>query len=235
MDPRLKGKYSILLREKQMRFDLHIHSSYSDDSYISPEDIIKAAEKRGLDGIAFSDHNTLEGYHNGKDLDTDLIIVPSVEVSTSGGHVMAIGVQEEIEDRLPIAETIDRIEEQGGLAIAVHPFRTSSGLGEKNVRANEWAAIEGMNGRCSGRNNKKAQEMAADLNLPVTGGSDAHRLKTVGKAITILEDVEEWEDIVLEIRRGNTGLGGESRTFLEHIFYLRRTLSRWINRGFRRI
>ncbi|MFP4000511.1 MAG: PHP-associated domain-containing protein [Thermoplasmata archaeon] len=218
-----------------MKFDLHIHSSYSDDSYISPEDIIKTAEQRGLDGIALNDHNTLEGYRSVKEYDTDLIIAPALEVSTSGGHVMALGVQEEIEDRLSIPETKDRIEERGGLAIALHPYRTPSGLGEKNVRANEWAAIEGLNGRCSKRNNKRAQDLAASLGLPSVAGSDAHRLKSVGKAFTVLEDVDDWGDILSQIKNGETDFGGESRTYWDHIFYIKRTLSRWIKRGFTRI
>lgn len=218
-----------------MKFDLHIHSSYSDDSDVSPKRIIETAESIGLDGIAFHDHNTLEGYQAGKDIDTDLIIVPAIEVSTLRGHVMALGVQEKVEDRLSIEETIDRIEERGALAIAVHPFRTPSGLGEKNVRDNEWDAIEGLNGRCSSRNNKRSRDMASDLGLPLIGGSDAHRLETVGKAFTVLEKVEGWEDVVREINEGNTDVGGQSRTFSEHVFYMKRTLSRWVRRGFKRI
>ncbi|MBS3782016.1 MAG: PHP domain-containing protein [Candidatus Thermoplasmatota archaeon] len=218
-----------------MKFDLHIHSAYSDDSDITPKDIIKIAETKDLDGIAFLDHNTLDGYLKSKYLDTDLIIVPAMEVSTKQGHIMALGVQEEIEDRLSIEETIDRVEERSGLAIAVHPFRTASGLGEINIRQNNWDAIEGMNGRCKEANNKKSRDLAADLDLPVTGGSDAHRLEDVGKAFTIFENVEDWEDVIREVSRGNTEVGGESRTFCDYIFYLRRTFFRWIKRGFKKI
>ncbi len=218
-----------------MRFDLHIHSSYSDDSDLSPKKIIETAESIGLDGIAIHDHNSLEGYRSVKDVETDLIIVPAIEISTSGGHVMGLGLQEKVEPRLSVAETIDRIREQGGLAIAVHPYRIASGLGEKNVRANDWDAIEGLNGRCGKSNNKKARALAEDLEVPATGGSDAHRMNTIGKAFTILEGPLDWEDAVREISRGDTDVGGDSRTFLEHTFYLKRTISRWIKRGFKRI
>ncbi len=218
-----------------MKFDLHVHSSYSDDSDISPKDIIRTAEKIGLDGLAFLDHNTLEGYLRSKDIETDIIIVPAMEVSTMSGHVMALGVQEEIEAGLPVEETIARIKEQGALSVAVHPFRIVSGLGEKTVRENEWDAIEGMNGRCSKSNNTQSRKLAAELGVPTTGGSDSHRMESIGTAYTVLEDIEGWEDTIKEIKKGNTDVGGRSRTFSENLFYFRRTLSRWIKRGFKRI
>jgi hypothetical protein len=47
------------------RADLHIHTPASED-YAEPEvtflDILQEAERRGLDIIAFTDHNTVRGY-----------------------------------------------------------------------------------------------------------------------------------------------------------------------------
>ncbi len=218
-----------------MKFDLHIHSVYSDDSDMELVDIIRSAEAKGLDGIAILDHNTLDGYFKARDLETDLIIVPAMEVSTKKGHIMALGVQEKIEDRLSIESTTERIRERGGLSIAVHPYRFRSGLGEKNVRDNDWDGIEGLNGRCLSQKNKKAQKMAHDLRLPTTGGSDAHRLKSIGEAFTILKKVDDWEEVIQEVQKGNTEVGGRSRTLSQNLFYFKRTFSRWVKRGFKRI
>jgi len=44
-----------------MKYDLHIHSKYSHDSLLSPDNILKVARKRGLGGIAVTDHNTILG------------------------------------------------------------------------------------------------------------------------------------------------------------------------------
>ncbi len=218
-----------------MKFDLHIHSAYSDDSDIPPEKIIKTAEIKDLDGIAFLDHNTLDGYFKAKDLDTDLIIVPAMEVSTREGHVMALGIQEEIEERLSIEATTEKIRERGGLSIAVHPHRFWSGLGGKNVKENDWDGIEGLNGRSWEWNNNKAQKIADDLGLPVTGGSDAHRLKSIGEAFTLFENIGDWEDVIGEVKKGNTKVGGKSRNLSQNLFYVKRTFTRWVKRGFRRI
>lgn len=218
-----------------MKFDLHIHSIYSDDSDIEPTDIIKTAEEIGLDGIAFLDHNTLDGYFKAKNLETDLIIVPAMEVSTRDGHIMALGVEEKIEGRLSIEATTEMIREKGGLSIAVHPYRFRSGLGEKNVRDHDWDGLEGLNGRCLKRKNKKSQKMARDLDLPVIGGSDAHRLKSIGKAFTLFGNVKDWEQVIEEVKKGKTEVGGKSRTKSQNLFYVKRTFSRWVKRGFKRI
>lgn len=43
-----------------MKYDLHIHSKYSSDGVLEPERIIKIATKRGLNGIAITDHDTIK-------------------------------------------------------------------------------------------------------------------------------------------------------------------------------
>ncbi len=218
-----------------MRFDLHIHSRYSEDSKSTLEDIIEKARRENLDGLALMDHNTLEGFFEAQKIDTELIIIPGMEVSTDDGHVMALGVQEDIETRLSIPETIDRIREKGGLAVAAHPSRFWSGMGKENALGNSWDAVEGMNGRSWEIKNNRAQKIAEDLDLPVTGGSDSHRVKTVGKAYTIIEDVERWEDLIPKVEKGDTDVGGNSRDFAQTFFYVRRALGGWMKRGFKRI
>ena len=47
--------------DKVSKFDFHIHSKYSFDSFMDIEKIIKVAKKRGIDGIAIADHNTIKG------------------------------------------------------------------------------------------------------------------------------------------------------------------------------
>ncbi len=199
------------------------------------KDIIKTAKIKDLDGIALLDHNTLDGYFESQRLDTDLIIVPGMEISTHSGHIIALGIEEEIEPRLSVAATIRKIREKGGISIASHPRRFWSGLGEKQIRTNDWDAIEGLNGRSLKWNNRRAQKMAEELDLPVTGGSDAHRLKRIGEAFTILENVENWEDVIQEVKKGNTDVGGKGRKLSQNLFYVKRTFSRWVRRGFRRI
>jgi len=54
-----------------MKYDLHIHSKYSYDGILEPRDIVKIAIKRGLDGIAITDHNTVKGALEAKKYEYD--------------------------------------------------------------------------------------------------------------------------------------------------------------------
>jgi len=218
-----------------MKLDMHVHSTYSGDSNGKPKDILKKAKAVGLDGLAIMDHNTLKGYRSIKDIDTPLILVPGIEVSTQEGHVMAIGIQEEVGKQTTIAEAIDRINEQGAIAAAPHPYRYWSGMTEENLFSNKWTAIEGINGRSWHRKNVKAKKAAERMNLPIIGGSDAHRLKTVGKAYTIFDNIDSWEDVITQIKKGKVDAGGKDRTYVQTFFYIRRAIFGYIRRGFKRI
>ena len=53
-----------------MKYDLHVHSRYSYDGILSPEEIVKIAIKKGLNGIAITDHNTIRGSQEAKNYET---------------------------------------------------------------------------------------------------------------------------------------------------------------------
>ena len=63
--------------------DLHVHSNHSDGLHL-PQELVKRAEKIGLEGIALTDHDTLDGLRDFMDAptSTDLHRVPGVEIST---------------------------------------------------------------------------------------------------------------------------------------------------------
>lgn len=218
-----------------MRFDLHVHTEHSGDSKVPVEDALQTVKEKGLDGVAFTDHNTMSGYRKAKGLDPPLIIVPGEEVSTPVGHVLALGIEDEISRQPSIKDAIQKIRQQGGLAVAPHPYRTWSGIGEENLLKNDWDAVECRNGRSWRRKNGMAEKVARDKGYPVTAGSDAHRLKSVGKTYTEVREIENWEDVIREIREGHSMLGGENRSFIQTFFYVRRALFGWVRRGFKRI
>ncbi len=77
----------------QIKADLHVHTTYSKDSLITPKDLIYYAKKRGLNAVAVTDHNQLEGaYKIAKE--TDFLIIPGMEVSSADGHIVALNVKE---------------------------------------------------------------------------------------------------------------------------------------------
>ncbi len=216
-----------------MKFDLHVHTEHSNDCRSSVRDVLNIAKKKGLHGLAFMDHNTLDAYWEAED--TELVIIPAVEISTPAGHVGALGVKDRIGKQPDVKTAITRISDLGGLAIALHPYRFWSGIGEKEVRNNRWGAIEGLNARTGVKCNLKAQRLADELKIPVIGGSDAHQLEYVGKGYTVVKNVNSWRDLLDEIKKGRTVLGGSHPSSKDTFRYVKKSVSEWIGRGFSRM
>ena len=192
-----------------MRFDLHIHSNHSSDSGLSVDDIIRRAVEKGLDGIAICDHNTVTGsYHARKrvrELDLPLIVLPGSEVSTTAGHLIVLGIRDNIPPGLTPQETIGIVRQKGGVVIAAHPFKIGS-IG--NIEGLDVDAVETFNSRCIFGENKKARMMAVELGKPQVGGSDSHMLGTIGFGYTEIDAQPDEASVLNAIRNGKTRPGG---------------------------
>jgi predicted metal-dependent phosphoesterase TrpH len=70
----------------KMKADLHVHSTASDGS-LSPAELVSLAMDRGLDVMAIADHDSVGGITPALDAarDTDLVLVPAVELSAVHG------------------------------------------------------------------------------------------------------------------------------------------------------
>jgi|Deesub1362A_J573_1020465.scaffolds.fasta_scaffold01130_15 hypothetical protein len=192
------------------RFDLHIHSKYSYDCTSQIEEIIKYAKKRGLSGIAITDHDTMEGSLKAKKMEKELKIIMGMEISSDKGHIIALGIEEPIKAR-KVNEIVEEVHERGGICVVPHPFyKLHHGMGEipKGVDA-----IETFNSRfLIGINNIRAKKVAEELKIAQTGGSDAHSPNCVGFGFTISPS----EDVIEEIRKSRTKSGGERTPLLSY-------------------
>lgn len=221
-----------------LRVDLHLHSHYSPDSAVPVRDILKTAARRGIQGVAITDHNRLQGSEEALALapELGLLTLRGMELSTQEGHVLAYGLQEAVPPWLSTEEAVERIREQGALAVAAHPYRFWSGLGEEVVRATPFQGLETLNSRTVRRHNRRAERLARDLRLPVTAGSDAHRLADVGRGILLLaEGIEGEEDFLLALRRGEGRPAGLSRGPGHTARYVVKAVGEWFLRGFRKM
>lgn len=214
-----------------MRFDLHIHSNFSSDSSLAVDDILMQAVKNGLDGIAICDHNTVEGSLQGikraRELDLSLLVLPGTEVSTTEGHVLVLGVRENIQPNLTPTETIRIAHQKGGVVIAAHPFKIRS---LSIVDGLDMDAIETFNSRCIFGENMKAKEMALSLGKPEVGGSDSHMLATVGLGYTDIDAEKNEEAVLTGIREGRTSSGGRVAPLYVVIVQVMRGAFRRLNR-----
>jgi predicted metal-dependent phosphoesterase TrpH len=191
-----------------MKIDLHIHSKYSNDSLLEPEEIIKIAKKKGLGGIAVTDHNTIKGGLAANKIDKDFVIV-GAELRTEYGDVVGLFLNEEIRSNRFI-EVVEEIRDQDGLVVLAHPFR--KGIKFPADLLKHVDLIEGFNARSPKDLNGKAKELARSSGMPMTAGSDAHLGFEVGRGRTIVNS-----EVRKELGKGETKIEGEeSNYYLVH-------------------
>jgi predicted metal-dependent phosphoesterase TrpH len=196
------------------KIDLHCHSFFSGDGVSSPESLIAAARKKGLDGFALTDHNTSDGIRymydkglareDGQPVD-NFLVVPGVEVTTDEGHLLCLGVILPFLKGMPAQEVCQIVHAMSGLTIPPHPYDLfRAGIREAVLDTLAIDALEVFNAATTfKRYNKRAFDYAQRRKLPMTAGSDAHHEAAIGTAYTILDAPELTTAAVLaQIKRG---------------------------------
>ncbi len=207
------------------KMDSHIHSKYSPDSKSKLEDIFKVAKKKDIEIIGISDHNTVEGSKKAQKLSKDynLLVIPSIEVSTLEGHILGFGCEENIKRDLQAAETIDLIHDQGGLAIIPHPycFYRHGLLCKENYKELKIDAIETKNARfIIGYCNNKAKKLSKKENLPGLGASDAHFYKFVGDCYSKIDCEKDIDSVLKSIKKAKVEALGKGTSNIKLSKYL---------------
>lgn len=104
--------------------DFHVHSSTWSDGTITPWGLVLEASREGLDVIAITGHNQVSDGQVGRRF-SQLIGGPTVivgeEILAHDHHVIAVGVERVVDWRASVADEIDDVHRQGGVAIAAHP------------------------------------------------------------------------------------------------------------------
>jgi len=196
-----------------MKIDMHCHSFYSDDGLCSPEALLKSAKKRGLDGIALTDHDTTKGWNRAikaaKELRMALILGEEIKIKRGRktmGEILGYFLKKEIDPKgKTIEQVIDEIKGQGGIAIIAHPYHWKKPFLQLDKYKNLVDGIEAFNARSqSKRGNQKAIDFAKKNKLAVTAGSDAHHSLEVGDAYLEVEasNLEEFKETILREKMG---------------------------------
>lgn len=215
-----------------LKLDLHIHSTYSPDSFSSVVAIHSRIKEIGFQGYALADHDTMNGLEEALQMSGDLAVIPAMEVSAKGAHVLVLDPTETMPAGLRISEVVDRVHDQGATAILAHPYglpRSWPNISE--VEGTSLDAIEVANSAqvpyeviC-----ELNRRLANRMNLPMTGGSDSHIPKTIGRSYTIVEsESTDYNDVIKAIKLGRTKVGGSHTRFGE---WFEKNVSKRLNRG----
>ncbi|MCD6591095.1 MAG: PHP domain-containing protein [Candidatus Aenigmarchaeota archaeon] len=210
-------------KEKWFKADFHIHSHFSPDSDMTPEDILKAVKRLKFDIIAVTDHNTIKGGIETKKLaeneGMDVKVVVGSEIKTKDGEVIGLNIKKEIPKNLSLIETCKRIKKQDGFLIIPHPFdKMRKGVGDHVYEIMKYIdAVEVFNARTLfTKFNRDAYEFAYNNNLPSVAGSDSHFSFEIGSAYTLIK-ARNIDDIFASIKRGFTKIKGRKTGLLPHL------------------
>lgn len=174
--------------------DLHIHTIYSYDGTATVPAALRRAREIGLDVIAITDHDEIAGALEAVKLASyyGVEVIPGSEITTAEGDLLALFIQEKIAPGLSLIETLLRVRDQGGVAIAAHPMASGMGMNSLKpvtilkalkhpVAKNVLLGIEAYNGTAIDRvSNHYARIFANTLSIAQTGNSDAHIIDTIG-------------------------------------------------------
>ena len=198
-----------------MIVDLHIHTTISGDSIITPDMLVSAAINAGLDGVCITEHG-IEKSRIAQELalEFDFPVFGGMEASTEFGDILIFGIDGYPRVIYKATELVEFVKEAGGVLIAAHPFRSNFGRSTyKNSLSVDAAcesrilqlvdAMETFNGWSTEEEAALCQEVSSTLGLKSTGGSDAHIPKQVGCCVTIFEDrIKNEAEFVEALKQG---------------------------------
>ena len=189
---------------EDIKFDMHLHSLYSQDSSIPVKNIVKCCQKTGILPLV-CDHNTIAGSEKVRDIlrktNPDLPQILAEEIMTRDGEIIGLFLQKEIRPFLSAEETLDEIRDQGALSIVPHPFCSyrqcalRSDVMERSIERID--IIEGFNGRVlDDWDNSMARGYAGRRGKPVSAGSDAHTSFELGRTYISLPPFSDQKELM---------------------------------------
>lgn len=192
-----------------MIIDLHLHEkSYSPDSFQALNDLTIRAKSLGLDAVCVTNHDNddiIDIIGQGASINGVRVFVGN-EVYTDKGDILVFGPRLPKWDRVPLKKLLDLVEEENGATIAAHPYRHNlRGIGDALYEHyDQITAVEAYNASTYPYDNYRARCTADELNLPITGAADSHRLSKLGVYATKFQHpVHTIEDLVSELKKGS--------------------------------
>jgi predicted metal-dependent phosphoesterase TrpH len=197
-----------------VRIDLHLHSRYSHDGQSTLEELVERCAECGLDRIALTDHNTVEGALKLATIAPDLTIIGE-EAKTREGEVIGLFIKRRLPPYMRAEEVMDMIHEMGGLTYVPHPLdrHRSNFSAERIVElADRIDIIETYNAWCEPAENHAAARLAKDLDKVSATGSDAHAASELGGSWMEIDEYATPQDFLEKLRNARHVITARSGT-----------------------
>jgi len=181
------------------RILFHFHTNHSVDSNLMPQEIVEFAVQNQIHVLAPTDHNTIRGSREIRELASEhgIETIIGAEYSSDHGDIIGLFLQDDAYSR-KASEIVQEIHGQGGLTILPHPYR-SHHLTDEFLHS--FDGIEVFNARLPEQLNRLAWELSVMLKKPAFFGVDAHLSDELGLVVTEIE-VNKGEDLKDAVRRG---------------------------------
>jgi hypothetical protein len=189
-----------------MKADLHAHTHFSRDAVTSVTTFARRYERAGIDCVAVSDHNNVDGALAVREIAPFRVII-SEEIKSSEGEIIGLFLQETVRKGLTPEDTVRAIREQGGLVLVPHPydrFRRSPLREEAHLRIMpDVDVIEVFNARTIlSADNERGRKLAQQHGKLMSASSDAHTPWEIGLAYTELPPFEGPGDFLIALGKG---------------------------------
>jgi len=173
--------------------DTHVHSRrYSLCGTQSMEENIRQAVALGLHGFCITEHHHRWDEEEIEEArqragHEELVIIPGQEVTCVGSHeegggdFLVFGCREQFAPQTSVRGLIQTVHAAGGIVIAAHPLRPGMGIGERAYELPELDGFEVFSPNHSPEACERSRQIAADLHLIPTAGSDAHAAHQLGR------------------------------------------------------
>ena len=187
----------------RIKVAIHLHTHYSYDSNLSPARLVQAARRIGIDCLAITDHNEIDGALEAEAQGGVRVIVGE-EISSADGHLLGLFLKERIPPGLSGEKTCALIHAQGGLAVAPHPFCV---LCEDSLQTAVWSLLRDLDAVeiYNAQNplpweDARAAGLARRAGLPACVGMDAH-LRWLPLTYQRMDDFTDAESFLNALRR----------------------------------
>ena len=189
-----------------LRADLHLHSSYSDDSTSSPEQIVDRCLEIGINCLAVTDHGTTAGAVRLREIAPFPVIIGE-EVSTTSGDMIGYFLTHDIPNNISALEAARQIKDQGGIVCIPHPFtrfRPSAMMSDNLAILLPYIEIiEIFNARSHFLSDgEQAKSFAQEHGLLVSAGSDAHSPTEIGNAYIEMPEFSDQDGFRQALSQG---------------------------------
>lgn len=181
-----------------MKADLHVHTHHSPCSDLSVKELLDTAQRKGLNAVGITDHNTIKGGLEAARINPypDLKVIIGCEKKCEYGELLIYNLKKEIVSK-KFKDIIKEAREQKALVFISHPTDYVRFNNKWRKFSDDYLkSVDGIE-VYNGRNlfNNLANKLYNKKRLKGVAGSDAHYKEEVGNTCVVYKK-NLWKEVL---------------------------------------